>query len=239
MGGTGGPGSDRAAAQSGLTGAGLLSGTEAPSSKLAALGIENVPSPSTGLLSGADGAITVPKGPTSAADTPTPAPGTPAVVAPPSNVYTAPAAELVQAPALPTSPSFALAGAANPGFPTGVTADTPLGQYSHIPFGHETQTPSITGDAITGPAIAAAAKARDTGEHPVAGTGIISGNDGTNWGPNSKYGDWYYDYYFSKPHADGTWWSPNDKTGLVPLHPWDPAGPFKDPDWFSKNQKKA
>src|SRR4051812_12635170 len=94
MGGTGGPGSDRSAAQTGLQGAGLLAGlgdTEAASATKKALGVADAPQPTSGMLAGTEGAIVAPPGPTSASDTPkdvTPvipdvaAPGSPGYVAP-------------------------------------------------------------------------------------------------------------------------------------------------------------
>src|SRR4051812_39182233 len=73
MGGTGGLGSDRASAQTGLQGAGLLAANPQDAAvKMAALGIDDVPQLSTGLLSGGDSALPVTTGPRSASDSPVP-----------------------------------------------------------------------------------------------------------------------------------------------------------------------
>lgn len=198
MGGTGGPMDPRAGAQAGLTGAGLLASEQgAPSAKLAALGIEGAPQPTTTQLAGRTTPSEIPV-PTSASDTPvTPAVDTPVPAA----------AVATPATATATAPAFQLAGSTNLGFPS---ADMPLGTVSHVPFGTAAPTvsaPTVSAAApiVSAPAAAAVAQGPMHQTWPPPGSG---GQTTAQWlaaNPN-----WQQEFNRSEQRADGSWWAPDD-----------------------------
>src|SRR4051812_30175129 len=159
MGGTGGPGSSRTEAQQGLQGAGLLSGEGplAPSATSRALGVEGAAQPVTTQLAGtASGPVATPL-PTSASDTPVAPTTTPAAAAPsPQSSFA-----LATAPAIANKP-FALPTVSNLGLPS---ADMPLGEVHHVPFGTPAATVGAqpTAAAAPSPTVSAAAAAAGAG----------------------------------------------------------------------------